>query len=84
MYEAPPNAAQLAIPVDSDLHIPVLIPLLIGRDKIFPALLGPLDRTAELPGGGGGAELFLIVHAFRPEPATNIWRYNLKFFLWHL
>ena len=72
MDETPAQAQQLALFVNRDFHVPILVALLLGGDEILAPVLDPLDGLADRHGGRRQRGIFHIEGALGPEAAAHI------------
>lgn len=74
MQERAAHTENLAVGVERDLGVPVLIAFLRGRDEMLAAILDPFDRLVERDRGHRDGGLFRIEHELRPKTAADIRR----------
>ena len=68
------HTENLAVGVERDLGVPVLIALLRRRDEMLAAVLDPFDRLVERDRGDRDRGLFGIEDELRPKAAADIGR----------
>ena len=74
MRERAAHAQDARLGVDRDLDVPVLVALLLGREKILVPVLDPFDRAAHGERRGGKRAIFGIEAALWPEAAADVRR----------
>ena len=68
------HAEQLAICIDGNLHIPVLVAFHVRCEEVFAPVLDPFDGTAQFLRDQRDQGFFDVVNRLRAEPAAHIGR----------
>ena len=68
------NAEDLRIPVDRDFQVPILVSLLLRRQKVLLPVLDPFNRAPQQHRGRGERAVFGIKTALGSEPAADVGR----------
>ena len=67
-----PDPEHPPLGIERHLHVPELVAFLGGGGEMLAAILDPLDRAADDPGGERDHGLLGVEDEFGPEPAADI------------